>query len=163
MQVMKGNWIIMAGVTALILGAGGFVYFTTGGHKPLADPTDRRQVELGARVYGDHCAACHGPNLEGEPDWRTRGPDGLLPAPPHDETGHTWHHSDELLFRMTKDGMSAVVPDYESNMPAFGGMLTDEEIWAALAHIKSHWPEEVRRIQEGINQRASRDDTDGVH
>lgn len=29
--------------------------------------------------------------------------------------------------------------DYASDMPAFGGRLSDEEIWAVLAYIKSHW------------------------
>jgi mono/diheme cytochrome c family protein len=24
-------------------------------------------------------------------------------------------------------------------MPAFGGKLSDEEIWAVLAYIKNHW------------------------
>jgi mono/diheme cytochrome c family protein len=64
-----------------------------------------------------------------------------MPAPPHDETGHTWHHPDRLLFGITKNGL--VPPyapeDYESDMPGFAGRLSDEEIWSVLAYIKSHW------------------------
>lgn len=157
MQVVTRNRIITVGVVLSVLGIGFAVYFTNekDAQGPRADPTDSRQVELGARVYRDYCAACHGPNLEGQPDWRTRGEDGYLPAPPHDETGHTWHHSDELLFRMTKDGMSSIIPGYESTMPAFGEILSDEEIWAVLAYIKSHWPDEIRAIQEDIDRRAA--------
>lgn len=65
-----------------------------------------------------------------------------MPAPPHDESGHTWHHTDEVLFGITKHGLvpgKYGPPDYESDMPAFGGKLSDDEIWAVLAFIKSHW------------------------
>jgi mono/diheme cytochrome c family protein len=71
-----------------------------------------------------------------------------MPAPPHDASGHTWHHTDQELFRITKFGMSAIVPSYESDMPAFGHVLTDEEIEAVLAFIKSTWPERERAYQE---------------
>ena len=76
---------------------------------PRPRPADRDamgDVALGAAVYRDHCASCHGANLEGQPDWMARKPDGRLPAPPHDATGHTWHHADEQLFQMTKKGMA---------------------------------------------------------
>lgn len=61
-------------------------------------PDDLKVVDLGKKVYDANCASCHGVKLEGEENWRERGPDGLLPAPPHDETGHTWHHPDALLL-----------------------------------------------------------------
>lgn len=106
-----------------------------------ADPSDRAQVALGEKNYAQHCAVCHGANLEGQPNWRQRLPNGRMPAPPHDESGHTWHHTDEALFGMTKHGLAPnyAPKDYESDMPAFGGKLSDEEIWAVLAFIKSHW------------------------
>ena len=98
-------------------------------------------VKAGERVYAQHCAACHGAKLEGQPDWRRRLPNGRMPAPPHDESGHTWHHSDRVLFEITKNGL--VPPHapagYESDMPAFGGKLSDEDIRAVFAYIKSHW------------------------
>lgn len=119
-----------------------------------ADPTDLNQVALGERVYSEHCAACHGTNLEGQPDWQSRRSDGRLPAPPHDESGHTWHHADEVLFRITKDGVAALVPGYESDMPAYGDILTDDEIWALLAFIKSRWPPVIQARQAEINRRS---------
>ena len=109
--------------------------------EPRADPGDAAQVARGAKAYAEQCAACHGAKLEGQPDWRRRLANGRLPAPPHDESGHTWHHPDHVLFAITKNGL--VPPyapkDYESDMPAFGGKLPDRDIWAALAYIKSHW------------------------
>lgn len=108
-------------------------------------------IAQGERLYADFCAACHGANLEGQPDWRTPGPDGLLPAPPHDKTGHTWHHADSVLFDYTKLGGKAALAsqgiEFESGMPAFGGQLSDSEIWNVLAYIKSTWPERERSVQ----------------
>lgn len=111
------------------------------GGETKADPRDPAKVALGAKIYAQNCAACHGSKLEGQPNWRGRLPNGRMPAPPHDESGHTWHHPDRVLFGITKNGL---VPPYaprgyESDMPGFGGKLTDEEIWAVLAYIKSYW------------------------
>ena len=96
-------------------------------------------------MYARVCATCHGANLEGQPNWRARSPNGRLPAPPHDASGHTWHHPDRLLFAITKYGL--VPPHspagYDSDMPAFGRMLSDDEIWAVLAYIKKQWSREV--------------------
>ncbi len=119
-----------------------------------ADPTDPVQVSLGRTVYFNECVSCHGAQLEGQPNWRIRKSDGKLPAPPHDETGHTWHHPDEQVYRIAKMGVRPpLAPQgYESDMPAFGSALTDEEIWAVLAFISSTWPQEIRRCQERRNQ-----------
>jgi mono/diheme cytochrome c family protein len=105
------------------------------------DPGDSARVALGAKVYAQRCAVCHGARLEGQPDWQRRLPNGRLPAPPHDESGHTWHHTDEVLFGITKQGLVApyAPPGYQSDMPAFGGQLSDDEIWAVLSFIASHW------------------------
>ena len=124
-----------------------------------ADPRDAAQVSRGAGVYARACASCHGASLEGQPDWRKRRADGRLPAPPHDESGHTWHHPDEVLFAITKHGL--VPPyapkDYPSDMPGFGGKLSDEEIWAVLAFIKSKWTSrEVLDARAEIERSAAR-------
>ena len=111
------------------------------GDDARADPRDAARVALGAKLYARHCAACHGTRLEGQAGWRIRLPNGRMPAPPHDESGHTWHHADEVLFSITKHGLlPPYAPrDYQSDMPGFAGTLSDDEIWAALAYIKSHW------------------------
>jgi mono/diheme cytochrome c family protein len=121
------------------------------------DPTPQR-LALGEKIYAAHCAQCHGAQREGQPDWRQRLPNGRLPAPPHDDTGHTWHHSEEVLFGITKFGLVPpnAPPGYESDMPAFGGRLSDEEIRAVLAFIGSRWSPEVRRLREEMLRSARR-------
>jgi mono/diheme cytochrome c family protein len=111
-----------------------------------------RDVDTGAALYADHCAACHGSNLEGQPDWKTPGPDGTLPAPPHDVTGHTWHHDTPLLLEYTlKGGKAALeargVRNFKSGMPAFEGTLSPDQALDILAFIRSTWPEEARELQ----------------
>ena len=117
-------------------------------------PGDAGVVARGERVYRTHCAACHGARLEGQPNWRERGPDGRLPAPPHDGSGHTWHHPDEVLFRLTKYGLAKVakLKDYNSAMPAYEGVLSDEEIVAVLSWIKAQWPAEIRAKQDEVTR-----------
>ena len=120
-------------------------------------PDDAAVVATGARVYAAHCAACHGAKLEGQPNWQQRGADGRLPAPPHDATGHTWHHSDEQLFRLTKLGIGKVIgdPAYRTAMPAYEGVLSDAEIIAVLSYIKAQWPASVRERQDQLNRVAA--------
>lgn len=118
-----------------------------------ADSVTPQQLDRGKLVYKKFCSLCHGKNLEGQADWRTRKPDGKLPAPPHDETGHTWHHPDEMLFGIIKKGLIPpyAPAGYKTDMPAWGSTLKDQDIWAVLAFIKSRWPEETRNKQKEIN------------
>ncbi|AMO23538.1 c-type cytochrome [Ramlibacter tataouinensis] len=117
-------------------------------------PADAAVVAAGRKVYEAHCAACHGMQLQGQPNWRERDSNGRLPAPPHDASGHTWHHTDEVLFRITKMGVAkaANLKDYDSGMPAYDGVLTDAQIVAALSFIKSQWPPEIRRRHDELNE-----------
>ena len=119
-------------------------------------PADAQVVQLGQKVYAAHCIACHGARLEGQPNWRDRDASGRLPAPPHDASGHTWHHPDEQLFAITKYGVAKVagLKDYQSNMPVYEGVLSDAEIVAVLSWIKAQWPAEVRAQHDKINQAA---------
>jgi mono/diheme cytochrome c family protein len=125
---------------------------------PGAGPTgedDADRIALGHARYAAHCASCHGAALEGQPNWRERLPSGELPAPPHDETGHTWHHPDEQLFRLTKEGVAPFAPEgYVTDMPGFAEALTDDEIRAVLAYIKSTWPAEIRAHQESTTRQS---------
>jgi len=125
----------------------------------VADPQgllpyrDADAVAQGQTLYADHCAACHGARLEGEPDWRARDEDGYLPAPPHDVTGHTWHHPDAQLFDITKYGIEAIVGNgYKSRMMGYEHILSDDEILSILAFIKSTWPEGVIARHDQLNR-----------
>jgi len=121
----------------------------------LLRPDDPVLVSRGKAVYGQACASCHGNNLEGQPNWRQRDAQGFLPAPPHDDSGHTWHHSDEVLFDLTKNGMQKYAgPDYKSAMPAFGGRLSDDDIVAALSYISSTWSNETLKRRQAANGRS---------
>ena len=121
----------------------------------FADADNVELVTLGSAVYGEYCASCHGADLKGQPDWQTRLSDGRMPAPPHDESGHTWHHPDEQNFKVTKLGIEALAPPgYKSDMQGFGEILTDTEIWASLAYIKSRWPEAIRRRHAEMSARS---------
>ncbi len=124
------------------------------------DPVSDR-IETGRTLYDEHCAVCHGAELEGAPDWRRPGQDGRFPAPPHDETGHTWHHGDAMLFDYVQRGGQSVLDDmgveFDSGMPAFGETLTNAQIEAVLAFIRSTWPEEIREMQSERTEREQSD------
>lgn len=131
--------------------AGIFALMRFGG----ADGPSPARLAMGKQLYDANCAACHGIELEGEPAWQRRRADGTLPAPPHDATGHTWHHSDDLLFDITKRGTAALAPaGYKTNMPGFGDSLSDDQIRAVLDYIKSRWPEQIRAAQADISKRS---------
>ncbi len=114
---------------------------------------DLAVVQAGEEVYRANCAACHGAQLEGQANWRERDAGGYLLAPPHDATGHTWHHSDDLLFEIVKYGPGKIVndPEYKTRMPVYEGILSDDEIIAVLSFIKHSWPDEERIWQEKTN------------
>jgi len=113
-----------------------------------ADASNTQLVALGEILYQQYCASCHGAELEGQANWKARDENGYLPAPPHDETGHTWHHPDEQLFEITKIGTEAFVGmGYKSTMIGFEDQLDDTEIWAVLAYIKSQWSPRIQKAQ----------------
>lgn len=132
---------------------------------PRVDPASARElkpdntelVREGMSIYAEHCASCHGAGLEGQANWRQRKSDGRLPAPPHDATGHTWHHPDEMLVRVTLHGPQSVAgADYVSDMPAYKGVLDEQQIVAVLSYIKSTWPREIRERHDALNAQAKR-------
>ena len=146
----RGRWFAALGLAMVVVaGAGAIaaqnampVFFHS---RP--DPL----VQQGARLYAENCASCHGARLEGQPDWQQPNPDGTYPAPPHDETGHTWHHGDGMLSDYIRRGGQAALDDmgvaFTSGMPGFGAALSGADIAAVLAFIKSTWPERIRAVQ----------------
>ncbi|WMT86525.1 cytochrome c [Pelagibacterium sp. 26DY04] len=148
---MPRNAIVLIAVILLVAAVSVAVFWYG---RSAIGPGNAEHLAEGQQLYLDNCAACHGEALEGQPEWRTRLPSGRMPAPPHDETGHTWHHSDEQLFRITRDGVAAIVGgNYESDMPGFGDLLTDREIQDILDYIKSTWPERERAYQAEMSNR----------
>ncbi len=154
MQAGRTKLVLTLLGLGLSLGAGLLLYERFIAARP--EQVSPEHLALGRGIYQAHCAACHGADLEGQANWRQRGPDGLLPAPPHDETGHTWHHPDGPLFVMTKHGTAALAgPGYETAMTGFGDVVSDTDIRAVLAYIKSRWPETIRRRQAEATARAA--------
>ncbi len=142
---MKAAWI--AGGVILVAAAGALLFSL---EKPRREAGER--IALGRALYAENCASCHGAGLEGQSDWRRPRADGRLPAPPHDATGHTWHHSDAQLLAIIRLGTAAVVGGgYESDMPGFADILSDAESAAVLDFIKSTWPQREADYQRRIS------------
>lgn len=119
---------------------------------PPVPTLDSSSVARGSALYAEFCASCHGAELEGEPNWQSPGPDGAYPAPPHDSTGHTWHHPDEQLAAVIVEGGN---PALGAKMPAFADKLSSADIEDVLAYIKSFWGAEEREFQWWISARES--------
>ena len=98
---------------------------------------------LGQQVFAANCAVCHGEMGQGQADWHIPKADGILPAPPLNGDGHTWHHGDGFLYRIVSQGgkiqEGPTVPNFKSGMPAFGSILSHDEIVAVLDYVKSLW------------------------
>lgn len=163
MPAARKSWIRAAliAVAAVVAVVGGFRFWSADRSAEAAvrlRPDDAAVIALGQKIYAAQCASCHGVRLEGQPNWRERGPDGRLPAPPHDASGHTWHHPDEVLFRITKLGVAraANLKDYASAMPAYEGVLGDAEIVAVLSWIKAQWPPAIRAKHDELSRTPSR-------
>jgi mono/diheme cytochrome c family protein len=148
-----------AGVGALItvaLGVAALVLALVP-HRPgaasshFADADDAAAAMRGKSVYMSRCASCHGRNLQGQPLWQLADEYAGRRAPAHDETGHTWQHSDEDIFHMTKYGRFTSARGVVSFMPAFEDVLDDGEIIAVTAFIKSRWPTALRVSQAMLN------------
>jgi mono/diheme cytochrome c family protein len=153
-QIKSLNHTVVIVISAL-LAVSLFLYFSFQQPDERIPYKDAEAVAKGKAIYFAECASCHGSSLEGQVNWKQRDLEGYLPAPPHDESGHTWHHDDQLLFKLTKFGVQAIAgKEYKSNMPAFKKKLTDEQIWHVLAYIKSEWPKDLaQRHTEMVNNK----------
>ncbi|KAE9628939.1 c-type cytochrome [Parasedimentitalea maritima] len=116
---------------------------------------DDAAVARGEVIYQDNCASCHGDQLQGEANWRERDEEGYLPAPPHNASGHTWHHADQQLLTITRKGTAALVGNgYRSRMEGYEDVLSEADLLAVFAYIKSTWPAEVIARHNEINKQA---------
>lgn len=120
---------------------------------PAPPAPDPAVVEQGMAVYAQQCSSCHGANGEGGVNWREPNPAGELQPPPHDDTGHTWRHSDGALFRMVMEGWRDPFNRTERlTMPAFEGVLAGAEVQAVIAFLKTLWTPEQRLSQFDLSR-----------
>ena len=105
-------------------------------------------VKAGRAVYQRACASCHGARAEGAPNWEQPNDQGELPAPPHNTQGHTWRHSDAMLFGIIQHGWRDEFNKTQRlSMPAFAGQLSPKETVAVIAYLKTLWTRAQRRFQ----------------
>jgi mono/diheme cytochrome c family protein len=149
---MGRNWYWLLIIFGVVLGGAFLIRQTLPTGNPVTingitvPPVPALHIQLvseGETLYAQHCASCHGANLEGVPEWKTVQPDGKLLPPPHDSSGHTWHHPDDLLLSIIAEGGEPS----NSDMPAYADILTDEEAIAILTTIKNSWGPEEREFQ----------------
>jgi S-disulfanyl-L-cysteine oxidoreductase SoxD len=118
----------------------------------FADASNASLVAEGRLLYRRTCSNCHGQHLEGQLLWEVRDQFLGRRAPPHDQSGHTWQHSDEELFHITKFGRFITTPpEVKSYMPAYGSSLSDDQILSTIAFIKATWPLGLRVSQALLN------------
>ena len=114
---------------------------------------DSVQLAQGRTIFEQNCAACHGADGQGQFPEAPLEPDstGRIGAPPHNEAGHSWHHSDTLLIRyVTEGGFSDPARFYV--MPPFDDILTDEQIKLVIAYIKTLWTDKQRDMQQQLTE-----------
>ena len=121
-----------------------------GGREELTGAVPAGEIADGQALYEANCAACHGLQGEGQPNWQQANAEGIFPAPPHDGSGHTWHHPDPLLLRIIAEG--GQTPG--STMPGYAETMTRAEMEAVLAYIKTFWSPEQQAAQADITQRS---------
>ncbi|MBF24556.1 MAG: cytochrome C [Marinobacter sp. 34-60-7] len=127
--------------------------FAGGSGGPGSAELASTEVAQGKQIYEQYCAACHGGQGEGAANWKKPDEKGEMPPPPHDDTGHTWRHSDAMLFKMIAEGWRHPFNKTERlTMPAFGESLTDQEIGAVIEYLKTLWTDEQREYQQTESQ-----------
>jgi mono/diheme cytochrome c family protein len=152
---MNGKLIGLALLVSVVAAGLGWTMWPEG-EPGLLPYRDAAVTALGRDIYAENCASCHGADLRGQPNWRAQDADGYMPAPPQDQTGHTWHHPDAQLIEITRLGTEAMVGgNYRSRMAGFKDILSEDEIIAALAYIKSTWPTQVIDQHNRINKDAA--------
>jgi mono/diheme cytochrome c family protein len=98
----------------------------------VAPAQDRVEAKAGKTKYNLYCLGCHGAGGKGD------GPAASSLNPrPRDMTKADYMSrlSDQYLFNVIKAGGSSV--NKSPLMPAWGGTLSDKDIWNLVAYIRS--------------------------
>jgi mono/diheme cytochrome c family protein len=134
------RWSVPLGVVVgviVVVGIGVIVGFRSWisrdpGGSQAATAVTAEVLQVGESRYQAACAACHGVEGEGHV---------LLNAPALNGSEHSWHHPDEQIIGLIRNG--------GTNMPPVGAVWNQEEIDAVLAYFKQWWSPQQRRSQAG--------------
>ncbi|MCY3921477.1 MAG: c-type cytochrome [Chloroflexi bacterium] len=135
------RWAQTSVVLMVLVGWVGLIV-ACGQSEPAASPAADQASQVsgprtGQQIFAATCAACHGADGKGAENWMVRDEDGRLPPPPLNGEGHTWHHSDGVLYGIVSEGGAGI--GFGSNMPGFKEELTRDEIIAVLEYVKAWW------------------------
>lgn len=120
----------------------------------LEQPQDAEPIRAGRVIYQQSCATCHGAQGEGAPNWQLPNAQGEMPAPPHNEAGHTWKHADGMLYQIIQQGWRDPFNKTKRlTMPPFAGKLTPTQTRDVIAYLKTLWTSEQRRFQQDESRR----------
>lgn len=129
--------------------SGALVFFGIAMADEKPSGSDDETLSQGRALYEQYCASCHGQEGQGQPDWNQKNDRGELPAPPHDPEGHTWKHSDRMLYNIVAEGWRDPWNETDrKTMPAFKDILTPTEIRSVIEYLKTMWTPEQRQHQE---------------
>ena len=105
---------------------------------PNPVPHTDEAIEAGRNAYQTYCVTCHGATAAGD------GPAaaGQSPPPANLLEGHALYHADAEFFNWIRNGKPG------TDMPAFSGNLTDEEIWSTVHYIRELQAEHAESIAE---------------
>ena len=105
-----------------------------------AGASGRPNAERGASIYAENCQSCHGDAATGR--------QAIPGTPTHGPEGHTWHHADGQLVQIVLGKLR--IPGRA--MPAFEGILSEQDIQDVLAYLKSSWSAEQREFQAEVSE-----------
>lgn len=127
-----GRAVVAARIPAVIAGAvlttSAFFAATPQTHLPNPIPRTVQSVEMGGQVYLNSCASCHGTDARGGGPAATSSP--VPPPPLAGPDAHLEHHTDGDLHYIIANGLPG-------GMPAWGGTLTDDQIWHVVNYLRS--------------------------
>lgn len=123
------NWLL------IVLALAAVVYFVYLANRPAKPLASAQIIALGAEVYTENCASCHGDQGQGHL---------VEPAPALDNSEHAWHHPDGQIQDLIINGGSM--------MPSFGDKLGNEEIEAVIRYIQTWWTADQLSAQQEASQ-----------
>jgi mono/diheme cytochrome c family protein len=104
---------------------------------------DQAVMKAGGQIYADECSGCHTPNGRGAP--------GLFPS--LNGTPMVQQSDATTLIRVVLRGaLSVATPPAPTGpeMPAFGWILTDDQVADVLTYIRNSWGNSASSIDAGV-------------